>query len=249
MPFKGKKVSVVIPTYNEELAIGVVIRDLKSVILYNEPVCDEIIVVNNCSSDKTREIALNCGAKVVDENKKGYGYACQTGINACSATTDIVVFVDGDRSCKGEELPLLLEVLLSGADICIGNREKGKQEKRALFYHQQLGNYFIMLLIHILWSEEINDLGPFRAIWIDKLHNLNMSEMTFGWTVEMQLKALLNKYKVKEVPVSSLSRIGKSKISGTVRGTVLAAYGIIKVILLLKLRTLIGRRRRNYSLS
>lgn len=234
MPYKGKKISVVIPAYNEEQAISLVVDGLVTLSHSGVRICDEVIVVNNASTDRTKELAFQSGAKVVDEVRRGYGYACDLGIKSCSLDTDIVVFFDGDRSCDPEELLSLIEPLLLGADITIGNRDIGSQESGSLFYHQKLGNKLITFLIHNLWSKEINDLGPFRAIWMDKLKLLEMSEMTFGWTVEMQLKSIINKYKMQEVPVSTLTRVGKSKISGTVKGTVLAAYGIIKVILFLR---------------
>lgn len=215
------RVSVIIPTHNEAQAIGRVLADLPS------DQVTEVIVVDSNSSDGTRGIAAKMGARVVPEPRRGYGRACLTGLAAANSP-DVVVFLDGDYSDRPAELPILLEPIAEGrADITLGSRLKSKG---ALPWHQSLGNRLAALLIRSLYGLRISDLGPFRAARADVLRNLDLEEATYGWAVEMILKGALAGFRVIEVPVSYYPRIGKSKISGTVRGTLGAGWFILSLI-------------------
>jgi glycosyltransferase involved in cell wall biosynthesis len=221
-------VSVVIPTHNEAESIGRVLGDLPADLV------TEVLVVDSNSSDGTPEIAAKMGARVLREPRRGYGRACLTGLAAASSP-DIVVFLDGDYSDRPAELPLLLAPIFAGrADITVGSR-LGKQSVRgALPWHQAFGNRLAAALIRLLFSSpyglKITDLGPFRAGRADVLRALALEETTYGWAVEMILKGALEGFRVVEVPVSYYPRIGKSKISGTVKGTVGAAWFILSRI-------------------
>jgi len=212
----------VIPTHNEAQAIGRVLADLPS------DVVTEVIVVDSNSSDGTPEIAAKMGARVVQEPRRGYGRACLTGLAAANSP-DVVVFLDGDYSDRPSELPILLAPIIEGrADITLGSRLK--QCSRALPWHQVFGNRLAALLIRLLYGVKISDLGPFRAGRADILRALALEETTYGWAVEMILKGVLAGFRVVEVPVSYYPRIGKSKISGTVKGTVGAGWFILSLI-------------------
>ncbi len=223
-----KKVDVIIPVYNEEGSIGLVIGDIPKEIV------NEIIVVNNLSTDRSVEVAGNAGATVVDQNKRGYGNACLKGIeyiNSKPDKPDIVVFLDGDYSDHPEELPNLLKPIYEdGYDLVIGSRSIGNQEKGAMLPQAVFGNYLATFLIRLFYGFKFTDLGPFRAIRYESLLSLGMEDTTFGWTVEMQVKALKKGLKCTEVPVSYRKRIGVSKITGTLTGTVKAGYKIIWTI-------------------
>jgi glycosyltransferase involved in cell wall biosynthesis len=217
-------VSVVIPTHNEAQSIGRVIADLPT------DVATEVIVVDSNSSDRTPEIAAGMGARVVREPRRGYGRACLTGLGAADSP-DIVVFLDGDYSDRPSELSLLLAPITEGrADITLGSRLSGRRTADGLPWHQAFGNHLAAFLIRLLYGLQISDLGPFRAARADVLRELALEEMTYGWAVEMILKGSLGGYRVVEVPVSYYPRIGKSKISGTVRGTLGAAWFILSLI-------------------
>jgi glycosyltransferase involved in cell wall biosynthesis len=218
------RVSVVIPTHNEAQAIGRVLADLPSSLV------TEIIVVDSNSSDGTPEIATRMGARLVQEPRRGYGRACLTGFAAANAP-DIVVFLDGDYSDRPSELPILLAPIIEGrADLTLGSRLSRKNNSGALPWHQSFGNRLAAGLIRVLYRVKVTDLGPFRASRADVLRALGLEEMTYGWAVEMILKGALAGYRVVEVPVSYYSRIGKSKISGTVKGTLGAGWFIISLI-------------------
>ena len=218
------RVSVIIPTHNEAQAIERVLADLPS------DLATEVIVVDSNSTDGTPEIARRMGAHVVQEPRRGYGRACLTGL-ATANFPDVVVFLDGDYSDRPSELPILLEPILSGrADITLGSRLGGPGNQGALPWHQSLGNQLAAGLIRILYGLEISDLGPFRAARAEVLRALALGEMTYGWAVEMILKGSLAGFRVVEVPVSYHPRIGKSKISGTVKGTLGAAWFILGLI-------------------
>lgn len=218
------RISVIIPAFNEKLSIGRVIADIP------EGLVQEIIVVDNGSTDRTASIARSAGARVVREDNRGYGYACLAGIADLNAP-DVVVFLDGDYSDHPSELPLLLEPVLSGeADMVIGSRVRGACEKGALLPQARFGNALATFLIRLLFGVRYTDLGPFRAILYDRLLEMDMKDKTFGWTVEMQVKAAKMGIRVCEVPVSYRRRIGKSKISGTVQGTIKAGYKILATI-------------------
>ena len=218
------RVSVIIPTHNEAQAIAHVLADLPS------DLTTEIIVVDSNSTDGTPEIAASMGARVVQEPRRGYGQACLTGLAAANSP-DVVVFLDGDYSDRPSELPILLVPITEGrADITLGSRLQKQHAAGALPWHQVFGNRLAASLIRLLYGLEITDLGPFRAGRADILRALALEETTYGWAVEMILKAALAGYRVVEVPVSYYPRIGKSKISGTLKGTLGAAWFILSLI-------------------
>ena len=215
---------MVIPTRNEASAISRVLADLP------RDLVAEVLVVDSSSTDGTPEIAAKMGARVLHESRRGYGRACLTGLAAASAP-DIVVFLDGDYSDRPAELPLLLAPITEGrADITLGSRLKSPRSARALPWHQVFGNRLAAGLINLLYGLKISDLGPFRAARADVLRELALEEDTYGWAVEMILKGALQGFRIVEVPVSYYLRIGKSKISGTVRGTLGAAWFILSRI-------------------
>ncbi len=217
-------VSVIIPALNEEESIGKVIADIPKTCV------EEIIVVDNGSIDRTAEVARAAGARVVQEARKGYGYACLAGIAVLNAP-EIVVFLDGDYSDFPSEMPLLIQPILAGdAEMVIGSRIRGAREKGALLPQARFGNVLATFLIRLLFHVQYTDLGPFRAIRYEQLLAMDMQDKTFGWTVEMQVKAAKMGLRVCEVPVSYRKRIGQSKITGTVRGTILAGYKILTTI-------------------
>jgi glycosyltransferase involved in cell wall biosynthesis len=218
------RVSVIIPTHNEAQAFGRVLIDIPSDLV------TEIIVVDSNSNDGTPEIAAKMGALVIQEPRRGYGRACLTGLAAANSP-DIVVFLDGDYSDRPSELPVLLAPIIEGrADITLGSRLQKQSSSGALPWHQVFGNRLAAALIRLLYGLEISDLGPFRAGRVDVLHQLALEETTSGWAVEMILKSALGGFRVVEVPVSYYPRIGKSKIGGTLKGTVGASWFILSLI-------------------
>jgi glycosyltransferase involved in cell wall biosynthesis len=222
---KHVRVSVIIPTHNEAQAIDRVLADLPSNLV------TEVIVVDSNSNDGTPEIAARMGARVVQEPRRGYGRACLTGL-AIANSPDVLVFLDGDYSDRASELPILLAPITGGrADITLGCRLQERRSTAALPWHQVLGNRLAARLIRVLYGLQITDLGPFRAARADVLRALALEETTYGWAVEMILKATLAGFRVVEVPVSYYPRIGKSKIGGTLKGTVGAAWFIFSLIL------------------
>jgi glycosyltransferase involved in cell wall biosynthesis len=218
------RVSVIIPTRNEAASIGRVLADLPFGCV------TEVIVVDSNSTDGTPEIAARMGARVISENRRGYGQACLTGI-AVADTPDVIVFLDGDYSDRPAELPLLLAPIAEGrADITIGSRLAGPRTPGAMPWHQVLGNQFAALLIKVLYGAAITDLGPFRAVRAEVLRTLGLEETTYGWAVEIILKGALGGFRIVDVPVSYHPRIGQSKIGGTVKGTIGAAWFIFSRI-------------------
>jgi len=218
------RVSVIIPTHNEAQAIARVLADLPS------DLTTEVIVVDSNSNDGTPEIAANMGARVIREPRRGYGRACLTGLANANAP-DVVVFLDGDYSDRPSELPIILAPIIEGrADITLGSRLSGKSNPGALPWHQSFGNRLAAGLIRLLYGVKVSDLGPFRAGRADVLHALELEETTYGWAVEMILKGALRGFRVVEVPVSYYPRIGESKISGTLKGTIGAAWFILSLI-------------------
>ena len=223
------RVSVIIPTHNEAQAIGRVLADLSLADLPPN-FATEVIVVDSNSNDGTPEIAARMGARVIQEPRRGYGRACLTGMGAANSP-DVVVFLDGDYSDRPSELPILLAPIIEGrADITLGSRLHEHNSGDALPWHQVFGNRLAAALIRALYGLKISDLGPFRAARANVINALALEETTYGWAVEMVLKGALAGFRVVEVPVSYYPRIGKSKISGTLKGTVGAAWFILSLI-------------------
>ncbi|MBB6004830.1 glycosyltransferase family 2 protein [Arcicella rosea] len=223
-----KKIVVIIPAFNEENAVGIVIREIPKHLVA------EIIVVNNNSNDQTAQIAKEAGATVLNENRQGYGWACLKGIDYCKQQNilpDIAVFMDADHSDYPEEMSRLIKPIIEqNFDMVIGSRALGKRERGSMTPQQIFGNWLATNLIKIFYGVTYTDLGPFRAITFEKLIAMKMQDTTYGWTVEMQLKAAKMKLKVAEVPVNYRSRIGISKVSGTLKGTIMAGYKILSWI-------------------
>lgn len=218
-------ISVIIPAFNEAQSIGKVISEIPNGFV------SEVVVVNNASTDSTAEVAAAAGAIVLDEPRRGYGSACLRGISYCAnlkPRPDIIVFVDGDHADYPEEIPDLVKPILEdSADLVIGSRALGKRQKGSMTVQQIFGNWLATSLLKILFSVRFTDLGPFRAIRFPSLLGLDMQDKTYGWTVEMQIKAAKQDLRCVEVPVRYRKRIGQSKISGTIRGTVMAGYKIL----------------------
>jgi glycosyltransferase involved in cell wall biosynthesis len=224
------RISVIIPAHNEAAAIGLVLQEIPA------GLAQEVIVVDNNSSDQTGAVARAGGATVLRENRPGYGHACLAGMAHCFAASparqpDIIVFLDGDHSDYPEEMPALLAPLLRGeADMVIGSRVLGERERGALLPQQRFGNWLATRLMRLRYGGQFTDLGPFRAIRSTALQQLQMEDKTYGWTVEMQVKAARQGLRTVEVPVRYRRRIGVSKVSGTVRGTIGAGYKILWTI-------------------
>jgi len=219
------RVSVIIPTRNEATALSHVLADIPAGLV------TEVLVVDNNSTDGTPEVAARMGARVISEPRRGYGQACLTGIAHCGSP-DVIVFLDGDYSDRPAELPRLLAPIAEGhADITIGSRLAGPRTRGAMAWHAALGNRLAAFLINILFRQRITDLGPFRAARADVLRELALEETTYGWAVEIIVKGASRGFRIVETPVSYYPRIGESKISGTVRGTVGAAWFIFSRIL------------------
>ena len=217
-------IKVIIPAYNEADSIAKVINDIpKSV--------EEVIVVNNNSTDATETNAKNAGATVLSETRKGYGYACLKGMDYVAQQQeqpDIIVFLDGDYSDYPEELTkIVAPIVKDNLDFVIGARVKRLREQGAMTPQQVFGNWLACFLMTLMFGAKFTDLGPFRAIKYDKLLALQMEDKTYGWTVEMQLKALKQKLSYTEIPVNYRNRIGVSKVSGTVKGSVMAGIKIL----------------------
>ena len=219
----GRRIGVIIPALNEEGAIGKVIEAVPDWV-------DYIVVADNGSRDQTSEVARNSGARVVREDERGYGAACLAGLQALPSS-DIIVFLDGDYSDYPEDMEeLIAPILTGGADMVIGSRVLGGAEHGSLTPQQVFGNWLATRLIRLLWGARFSDLGPFRAIRDDALRKLEMEDRNFGWTVEMQVKAAKAGLKFAEVPVRYRQRIGVSKVSGTMSGTIKAGTKILSVI-------------------
>lgn len=217
-------IKVIIPAYNEQDSIANVIHDIPKIV-------NEVIVVNNNSTDNTVENAKHAGATVLTERNKGYGYACLKGMDYIAKQEkkpDIIVFLDGDYSDYPEELTkLITPIIKDNIDFVIGSRVKRLREGGSMTPQQVFGNWLATFLMSLFFGAKFTDLGPFRAIKYNKLIALNMEDKTYGWTVEMQLKALKQKLSYIEVPVRYKQRIGISKVSGTVKGTIFAGFKIL----------------------
>ncbi len=219
------RIAVVIPALNEAAAIGQVIAEIPCHLDARVIVCD------NGSTDDTAAVARAAGATVVHEPERGYGAACLRALAHLPTDTEIVVFLDADHSDFPEDMPALIAPLLDGsADLVIGSRTNGQAESGALLPHQRFGNRLATTLIYLFWGRRYSDLGPFRAIRRDALDALGMRDRNFGWTIEMQIKAIRARLKVKEVPVRYRVRIGTSKISGTIGGSARAGAKILSCI-------------------
>ena len=220
----SSRISIIIPAFNEESSIGLVLDALPQDKIH------EIIVVNNNSNDDTARVATEHGARVVEEPRKGYGSACLKGIDELDAP-DIVVFLDGDFSDFPEEIVELVNPIEKGdADFVLGSRMILPESRRALLPQALYGNRLAVFLIKLFFNYSFTDLGPFRAIRYKSLMAIGMQDIDFGWTVEMQVKAVKNGLRIEEVPVKYRERIGVSKITGTVSGTFKAGTKIIYTI-------------------
>lgn len=217
-------IKVIIPAYNEEASIPLVIKDIPSSV-------NEVIVVSNNSTDNTEINAKNAGATVLVEQQKGYGYACLKGMDYISKQEekpDVIVFLDGDYSDFPEELTKITQPILEeNIDFVIGARVKELREEGSMTAPQIFGNWLATSLMKLFFRSTFTDLGPFRAIKYDKLLGLKMEDKTYGWTVEMQLKALKQKLSYREIPVNYRNRIGVSKVSGTIKGAIFAGVKIL----------------------
>lgn len=220
------KIIVIIPAFNEAKSIDKVIAEIP------KDIVGEVIVVNNNSSDETSKVARQAGATVLDEPRQGYGFACLKGIDyAKKQKPEIVVFLDADYSDYPEEMRELIKPITEqNYDMVIGSRALGERQAGSMTIPQIFGNWLATNLMRLFYGVHYTDLGPFRAIKFESLLALNMQDTTYGWTVEMQLKAAKMKMKTTEMAVNYRRRVGKSKISGTVKGTILAGYKIITTI-------------------
>jgi len=221
-----QKIKVIIPAYNEEESIANVINDIPTIV-------DEIIVISNNSTDKTEVNATKAGATVLKESRKGYGYACLKGMEyisnlEISQQPDIIVFLDGDYSDYPAQLTeLIAPIIDDNIDFVIGSRVKELRETGSMTPQQVFGNWLATFLMKVFFGAKFTDLGPFRAIKYQKLLQLKMEDKTYGWTVEMQLKAIKQHFSYLEVPMKYRNRIGVSKVSGTLKGTIFAGVKIL----------------------
>ena len=222
------KISVIIPAFNEENGVGQVINEIPKTLV------QEIIVVNNASTDSTEQIARKAGATVLREPIPGYGRACLKGMAYIANSVDkpdFIVFLDADYSDYPEDMHEIIKPIVEqNMDLVIGSRALGNKESGSMTPQQIFGNWLATRLLKLFYGVKFTDLGPFRAIRYDKLLALNMQDKTYGWTVEMQLKAAKQKLKCAEVPVRYRKRIGYSKVSGTIKGTIGAGYKILYTI-------------------
>ena len=229
-----EKISVVIPTLNEEQAIGEVVSNIP------KNIRGRIFVVDNGSSDGTAERARAAGARVIYESRRGYGSACLAGARAAHQS-EIIVFLDGDRSDDPRQLEAIAAPLIADqADLTIGSRIGGALEKGSMPLHARVGNRIIVVILRLLYGVRITDIGSFRAIRTRQLFRLNMEQMTYGWPVEMVVKAAQEGLRIQSVPINYRRRIGVSKVTGTLRGSILAAY----YMFLVPLKYLLKRQNR-----
>ena len=230
------RVGVAVPALDEESSIGLVVGDLLALRGTDGiPVVDDIVVCDNGCTDNTASAATAAGARVVHEPRRGYGSACQAAVGALKPT-DVVLFTDGDHAFDATGAIPLLDGIADGADLVIGSRTLGRRDRGALTRSQEMGNRVATTLIRLLWGRRMTDLGPYRAIRSQALSRLEMADPAFGWTVEMQVKAVQQGLQVAEVPVDTRVRLGESKISGTLRGAIGAGFGILSTIVKLRLQ-------------
>ena len=234
--YQNKRIACVIPARDEAPSIGIVINGLQQ--LQNSegtPVIDDIVVCDNGSTDSTAQIARKEKAHVVIQPTPGYGLACLTALSEVH-NADIVLFMDGDNAFQATQAMQLIDSVANGADLAIGSRSLGNCSKGALTLPQRFGNWLACYLIKQCWNRHVSDLGPFRAIAQQSLQKLQMTDKTFGWTIEMQIKAIQQNMLIVEHPVDTACRIGHSKISGTIKGTIGAGIGILSMIAKLRWR-------------
>lgn len=227
--FLDYTLAAIVPAHNEAQAIASVVKKLLALHSADARLIDQVIVCDNASTDATAQCAAAAGALVVEEPRKGYGAACLAGLGL-AREFDLIVFVDGDDSCEPAELIELLRRWEQGADLVIGSRALGLREAGALPPHQRWGNWFAGQVLTCVSGQTVTDLGPFRLVTQPALRQLNMQDQAFGWTLEMQIRALELGLRVAEVPVSSQRRTGTSKVSGTVRGSVGASSTILRML-------------------
>ncbi|UZO82641.1 glycosyltransferase family 2 protein [Aquimarina sp. ERC-38] len=221
------KIVVIIPAYNEEASIGLVLKEIPEIV-------SEVIVVDNGSTDQTTAVSKKNGAVTLYQPLRGYGNACLKGleyVNHQKIKPDIIVFIDGDYSDYPSDIEKVIQPILDNdTDLVIGARRKELREAGSMTFPQIFGNWLATALMKLFFNSRFTDLGPLRAIKYDKLMALEMQDPTYGWTVEMQLKALKKKYKYAEIPVRYKKRIGVSKVSGTIKGAILAGVKILSWI-------------------
>ena len=234
---RGLTIGVVVPARGEEDNVAAVVRELLA--LRGDagaPLVDDFVVCDNGSTDATAQRAREAGARVVREEIPGYGVACLTALDALRPV-DVVLFTDGDRSFVAGQCVRLLDAIADGADFAVGSRALGRREPGALSPPQVMGNRLAGFLIRALWGEHVTDLGPYRAIRAGALRRLDMQDRAYGWTVEMQVKAIQHHLRMVEVPVDTVRRrFGVSKVGGTVRGVIGASIGILSMIARLRWR-------------
>jgi glycosyltransferase involved in cell wall biosynthesis len=234
--YQNKRIATIIPARDEAEAIEPVIRGLQN--LHGADgikIIDDIVVCDNGSTDTTAAIAQKAGARVVNQVRPGYGIACLTAL-AETKNADILLFIDGDNAFQAQQAIPLIHSIANGAHLAIGSRKLGLMEKNALTIPQRFGNRLASGLIRCFWGETVTDLGPFRAISQEALQRLTMEDETYGWTIEMQIKAIQLGMTMVEHPVDTYRRLGRSKISGTVKGTIGAGIGILSMIARLRWR-------------
>jgi glycosyltransferase involved in cell wall biosynthesis len=248
--YQNKRIAVIIPARDEAQAIKKVInglwalKDTKGI-----NIIDDIVVCDNGSTDNTAEISQEAGAQVVSQTRPGYGIACLTAL-AETKKADILLFIDGDNAFRAHQAIPLINSIAKGADLSIGSRKLGSVERHALTIPQRFGNCLASNLIRIIWGETVTDLGPFRAVSQAALRRLAMEDETYGWTIEMQIKAIQLGMVIEEHPVNTYRRLGHSKISGTIKGSIGAGIGILSMIALLRWRQFIQSAKHvNYSAS
>ena len=229
--YRGLRVGAVVPARDEERNIGPVVRDLLALTGdAGAPTIDDLVVCDNGSRDETALRAREAGARVVHQDRRGYGIACLTALASLSPV-DVVLFTDGDESFAAAHADRLLAAIAGGADLAIGSRVDGRSEPGALSLPQVAGNRVAALLIRLLWGRRISDLGPYRAIRSAALRRISMRDRAYGWTVEMQIKAIQHGLEIVETPVDTRRRRhGRSKVGGTIRGVVGASAGILSKI-------------------
>lgn len=232
---QGRTVTAIVPARDEELSIGIVIDELNSLLTENgDCLVSQIIVCDNDSTDQTASIAKSCGAIVVTEKKQGYSPACHAALrqyfHAERQHDDILVFVDADQTMRMQDLPNLLAPFSDGADLVIGTRVGSQSANGAMNFQQRWGNRLAILLINWFWQANMTDLGPFRAIRATALQQIVMQDQTYGWTTEMQVRAIQEGLNIVEVSVAVLQRVGQSKISGTMSGNIRAGRAILGTI-------------------